>query len=132
MIALDTNLLVRYLTRDDADQAALVDDLLARCIEDGTPCAVTVVALCELGWVLKRAYAVPRGEIAAALQGLLSEELFQIEGREAVQRALDQFERGKGDFSDYLLGETGRALGAETTFTFDRRLRDSEPFTLLR
>ena len=36
MIALDTNLLVRYLTRDDADQAALVDDLLARCIEDGT------------------------------------------------------------------------------------------------
>ena len=77
--------------------------------------------------MLKRAYAVPRGEIAAALQGLLSEELFQIEGREAVQRALDQFERGKGDFSDYLLGETGRALDAETTFTFERHLRDGEP-----
>ncbi len=132
MIALDTNLLVRYLIRDDADQVERVDELLARCLEGGTRCLITVIVLCEVVWVLKRSYSVPRQAISATLHALLSEELFEVEAREAVQRAIGRFDGGKGDFSDHLLGETGQALGARTTFTFDRRLRDNEAFTLLR
>jgi predicted nucleic-acid-binding protein len=48
-----------------------------------------------------------------------------------VERTLRSYARGKGDFSDYLLGEIGEARSARTTFTFDRKLRGRGGFTLL-
>jgi predicted nucleic-acid-binding protein len=48
-----------------------------------------------------------------------------------VERALRGYAKGKGDLSDYLLGEIAEARGARTTYTFDRGLRGSEGFTLL-
>ena len=49
-----------------------------------------------------------------------------------IEWVLDLFSRGKGDFSDYLLGVRSQKQGARTTYTYDRKLRDEEGFTLLR
>lgn len=117
--------------QDDARQAPLATDLLRRCHEAGTRCFVSTIVLCELEWVLTSAYEATRSEIASAVAGLLSEELFEVEQAPLVRQALDRYRRGPGDLSDHLLGATAGAAGVETTYTLDRTLRDSELFTLL-
>ena len=77
------------------------------------------VALCELGWVLKWAYGCPGGDRRGPARAP-HEEPSQIHTGRPRSGPWTSLKRGKGDFSDCLLGETGRALGAETTFTFDR------------
>ena len=131
MIGLDTNLLVRLLVLDDEEQVARVRALLDRCHENGTRCLLTIVVLCELEWVLATSYEVSREEIALAVRRFVADELFEVEEQQVVQQALDDYGRGRGDLSDYLLAARGHALGAMTTFTFDKALRDCERFTLL-
>lgn len=131
MIGLDTNILVRLLVQDDQSQAARVRELLTRCHEAGTKCLVLLIVLCELDWVLASCYKTPRVEIAAAVQAILAESLFEVEEPQVVHQALIQYRLGKGDLSDYLLGAKAHSLGAETTYTFDKALRNNESFTLL-
>jgi predicted nucleic-acid-binding protein len=88
--------------------------------------------LCEVEWVLDGAYRALRRDVATAIQHILTNALFVVDDAASVQRALDLFCRGKGDFSDYLIGSRGQRRGARTTYTYDRDLRDEEGFTLLR
>lgn len=131
MIGLDTNLVVRLLVEDDKRQLRQTKRLLARCHEDGEKCLLTTIVLCELEWVLRQSYGVPRMEVAAAVEGFLTDELFAVEEPEEARRALTSYREGKGDLSDYLLGARGTSLQARTVYTFDRGLRDCEDFTLL-
>lgn len=132
MIGLDTNILVRLLVEDDPPQVRLVRGLLQRCHEADAKCLVLLLVLCELEWVLTSCYKVPRDQIAAAVQAILADPLFEVEQPQVVQEALVQYRLGKGDLSDYLLGARSRSFGAETTYTMDKALRDSEQFTLLK
>jgi predicted nucleic-acid-binding protein len=131
MIALDTNVLVRLLVADDPGQAARAFSLLEEVSEKGEKCLITDPVLCELEWVLESAYNASRTDVVCAIQHLLTQDTLQLSEPSAVQEALDRFQRGKGDFSDYLLGIRGHALGARTTFTFDRALGSADDFTLL-
>jgi predicted nucleic-acid-binding protein len=131
LIALDTNVLVRLLIRDDEDQAMRARTLVETCRGDGDVCLVTNPVLCELEWVLESVYRVPRADILAAVRMLQTTPPFVLEDPELVDRSLDLYSKGKGDLSDYLLGEIGRARGARTTYTFDRDLRTAKEFTLL-
>jgi predicted nucleic-acid-binding protein len=70
-------------------------------------------------------------DLLAAIQSLAGESLFEFEDRARLQRALDAYQRGRGDLSDYLIGHTAAALGARTTFTFDRGLAGEPTFTVL-
>jgi predicted nucleic-acid-binding protein len=65
------------------------------------------------------------------VQTLQATPPFALEDQGLVDRALQMYRKGKGDLSDYLLGEIGAARGARTTSTFDRDLRNAEGFTLL-
>lgn len=131
MIALDTNVLIRFLVRDDEPQAQRARVLLEACREKGETCLVTNPVLCEVEWVLESVYKASRANIGAALRILQTTPPFVLEDAALVERALRSHARGKGDFSDYLLGEIGEARGARTTFTFDRNLRVGGAFTLL-
>ncbi len=131
MIALDTNVLVRFLVQDDEAQAKRARALVDTCVEAGDPCLVSNPVLCELEWVLESVYGASRSDVAAAVQGLLSTPPFQFEDADLTQQALQAYSKGKGDLSDYLLGLVGRSRGARTTYTFDRDLRRAEGFTLL-
>jgi predicted nucleic-acid-binding protein len=128
---IDTNVLVRLLTRDDAAQFRRVQEFLETRFAEAEPVLVNVIVLCETVWVLRSSYGIPRREIAAALDRLLGASGLVIEDRDEVTAAVDAYRRGPGDFSDYLLGERNRAVGCVSTATLDRRLKSASAFELV-
>ena len=131
MIGLDTNVLVRYFTQDDTDQASAVDRLIAEKAEQGVRLHVDVVVLCELVWVLRGGYRMNRTSIAAIIDDMLSVSLFSFEDRDLLAHALAQYREGDGDFADYVIGARNAKAGCDVTATFDRALHGNETFSLL-
>jgi predicted nucleic-acid-binding protein len=114
MIAVDTNVLVRFLVRDDAKQAARAASLLG---ENQIWVAKTV--LLETEWVLRSLYGFSGEEVAPALRGIAGLPSVSLEDEAGVAKALGWLEHGV-DFADALhLASAGPALRFAT---FDRRL----------
>lgn len=132
MIALDTNVLVRLAVGDDPAQSRLVADLLQGAAEAEERCLLTDPVLCELEWVLESCYEAERPDIAATIQELLGQPLFEFEDRALAVAALAAYAAGGSDFSDCLVGERARAAGARACYTFDRVLARQPGFSLLR
>jgi len=61
----------------------------------------------------------------------IQSNIFLVDDLGSVEKALNSFGKGKGDFSDHLLGVRAKARGADTTYTFDRALKSDRAFTLL-
>ena len=131
MRALDTNVLVRYLTADDSRQLVTASRFIDRCNQDGEFIFLPALVLCELVWVLSRCYDQSKAEIVGVLERILQTEQFKIEHDVLVRRSLEGYRNGKADFSDYLIGEISRASGCRDTVTFDRALKGSPGFTIL-
>jgi predicted nucleic-acid-binding protein len=131
MRALDTNVLVRYLTADDSRQLAAAARFVDRCTQDGEFIFLPALVLCELVWVLSRCYEQSKTEIAGILERILQTEQFKIEHDVLVRRSLEGYRKGKADFSDYLIGEISRASGCRDTVTFGRALKGTPGFTML-
>ena len=131
MIALDTNVLVRYLVADDPRQAAAARRLIESACTDETPGVVSLVVLCEVVWVLSQGYEYGRSQVALVLRRLLAARDLVVERSELAWQALNLFEEGTADFSDYVIGLCGRAEKAEVTCTFDRRAAKSSLFRLV-
>ncbi len=127
MTGVDTNVLLRYLVRDDPTQAARA----ARELERGERFLVGSIVLCELVWVLETGYGFSRRDVAVTLERILATAQFEIEAKDLALGALDDFRRSTADFSDCLLGRRNRAAGAAETVTFDRGLKGLEGFRLL-
>lgn len=131
MIALDTNVLVRYIVRDDARQAAAATRLIeSRCSVE-SPGIVSLIAFCELVLVLDRGYGYARKDIARVLRGILAAEELRVERSELAWQALNEYEKGKADLADYLIGLRGREEKAEATYTLDRRAAGSSLFRIV-
>jgi len=122
VIALDTNVLVRYLVEDDAKQSALAAALINRTIADDAYLFVSDIVVCETVWVLSVSYKTARKQIAAVLRSLFRARHLEFAAADQLIRALDAFESGNGDFADYLIREHGRAADCESVATFDRML----------
>jgi len=131
VIALDTNILIRLLVRDDPGQTALAEQLLQEAADAGEQCLVSDPVLCEVEWVLESSYEARRGDILAAMQELFVADLFVFEDRETLRQVIASYQEGKADFSDYLIGAKARAKGARTTYTFERVLAREQDFTRL-
>lgn len=131
MTGFDTNVLVRYLVRDDADQAAVVSRLITDAVENGVSVYLNKVVVCETVWVLESAYEYPKEAIADVLEKLLLTQQFEFEERDHVWRSLRRYREGEADLADYLIGESNHASGCDETATFDRALRGEVGFTVL-
>jgi len=131
MIGLDTNVLVRYLTQDDPTQSAQANALIEQQLSAVEPGIIGHIVLCEVGWVLSRAYGYTREQVADALAALLTCREFQVEAPDLGILALQDYRQGTADFSDYLLGRAHQRLGARHTVTFDRKAAKAPQFTLL-
>ena len=132
MRGIDTNVLVRYLTRDDVRQARRAERFMGQCVREGDDVYLAQVVLCELVWVLTTCYHRTRSEVAEVLEILLETEQMLVEERDRVRRALAEYRQGPGDFADYLIGTGNQEAGCTTTATFDRKLKDHPAFALLR
>ena len=104
MRAVDTNLLVRVLTRDDAGQVGGIDRLMDQADASGEVFFVPVTVVLELEWVLRSVYKRSKPQVLAALGALLKNASLAIEHHPAVELALDAIETGGGriDFADAL------------------------------
>jgi predicted nucleic-acid-binding protein len=120
VIALDTNVLVRFLVQDDPDQARLAGEIIDRLTEEA-PGFVGREVLVELVWVLERAYRLGRAEIAGALDGLLASTELVIEGADQVGPALELYRNDGFGFADLMIAAAARRAGAGEVVTFDRK-----------
>lgn len=132
MIAFDTNVLLRLLLNDDARQARQAQALIDQAASRSDTVLLPDIVLCEVEWVLSSVYEVPKGTIVETLRRLLDADEFAFLDRAAVTGALNGYESGSADFSDYLIGATAARAGAATTYTFDRALRRADGFSLPR
>jgi predicted nucleic-acid-binding protein len=117
MRAIDTNVLVRLLTRDDEKQVAAAEAF----VEKGA--WVPQLALAEATWVLSAVYDLDARAIATAVETLLNHKDLTLEGSEVVANALERFRRRPAlGFSDCLMLEVARKAGHLPLGTFDRVL----------
>jgi predicted nucleic-acid-binding protein len=123
MKGVDTNVLVRYLTRDDVAQERVAMRFLGAARERGEPTLVNVIVLCELVWVLRAVYEYSKPDVAAAVERILSTEQLLVEDADLAWLALGDYRAGAGDFADDLIGRRNLHLGCEATATFDGRLK---------
>ena len=127
-IAVDTNVLVRYLTWDDEAQA----EAAAGVIESGEVIAISTIVLCELAWVLKRAYRYRTNEIADAIRRVATSRNVDVD-RHAAEAGLRMLAHG-GDFADGIVQTDATRARCRHIVTFDRdfaRLLDPGGVVLL-
>jgi len=117
---LDTNVLVRFLVQDDPEQAKAAQDLMAT-FSEAEPGFVCREVLDELVWVLERAYALSREDIAYALDGLLEARELVIEAADRAAIATDRYRTGGPGFADQMIALAGQGAGCRETVTFDRK-----------
>ncbi len=117
MRAIDTNLLVRLLVRDDRRQVIAAEKFVGR------GAWVPTLVLVEALWVLDAVYGRSRGQLAAAVELLLAHAELRLQEGDAVAAALKHYVAHPGvEFSDCLILETARKAGHVPLGTFDRRL----------
>jgi predicted nucleic-acid-binding protein len=115
--AVDTNVLVRLITRDDPRQLAEANSFVER------GAWVSILALAEAIWVLDTVYQLTAAELALAIDMLLDHQNLTIQDPEAVAAALDLFRRRPSlGFSHCLMLELARKAGHLPLATFDRAL----------
>ena len=118
MIGLDTNVLVRYVMRDDPVQTGVADRVMSR-LTAREPGYVSLVVLVELWWVLSRSYRRRAAESAALFAELVTTDELRIEAPATVERALARVGDG-ADFADALIAEVAARAGCQTVVTFDQ------------
>lgn len=129
MKGVDTNVLVRYLVRDDPAQERAAFRFVTSQREQRI--FVNAIVLCELVWVLRSSYNYQKADIAVVIENILSAEQFEVEDADGAWLALADFRSGRADFADCLLGRRNSRLGCESTVTFDGRLKGLAGFELL-
>jgi predicted nucleic-acid-binding protein len=128
VIALDTNVLVRFLVEDDPRQAQIVRDLVRSVIESGSRCFLSDLVLAEMVWVLERRYKVPRTEIVEKLEQLLRSRHLEFQSRDWIDRATRAYKAMRGDFADFLIREAALGADCAAVATFDRALHSQPGF----
>jgi predicted nucleic-acid-binding protein len=114
-ITADTNLLVRIIANDDAEQARIAGDLLggANLVAISLPC------LCEFAWVMDKVYRLSRADIAIAIRKIV--ERANVSADQAAVATGVQILASGGDFADGVIAVASAELGGETFISFDRK-----------
>ena len=117
MRAVDTNILVRLITRDDVAQLASAEAFIAK------GAWVSTLVLAETTWVLGAVYELEYSEIATVVEMLLSHEHLTLQDAEVVAAALGHYRTVPAlGFTDCLVLEIARKAGHLPVGTFDKRL----------
>jgi predicted nucleic-acid-binding protein len=117
MRAVDTNVLVRLVTRDDRKQVAAAESFV------GKGAWVSTLVLVQATWVLTAVYELTHPELATAIDMLLHHRDLTIQDSDTVALALEHYRRSSAPgFSDCLILEVARKSGHLPLGTFDRAL----------
>jgi len=129
MLGVDTNVLVRYLTRDDKSQYGKARRLIAREVAKGEPVLVSLLVLLETEWVLRSRYELAKADIVTAFSALLDTTDLAFEDEPSVENAIYSWKDSAAEFADCLIEARNRRLGCRATATFDSRALKLPGFT---
>lgn len=130
MTGIDTNVLVRFITRDDPFQTSLASGFM-NSLTIASPGFISLVVLAELFWVLNHSYKTSRTSIVRTLEALLLTSEFILEDPELVYEALKMYKDKNADFDDCLIAKCAHRSGCHTVVTFDCKAARSIGMTLL-
>jgi len=128
MKALDTNILVRFLVRDDSSMAARVDQLLDAANTRGNSFLVSLPVVLEILWVLKSGYKLSRPDILDAIEKLSLMPVLTFDSACPVHELVTEGRNSNLDLADILIGLGAKQQGCETTLTLDKKAAQSELF----
>lgn len=131
MIAIDTNVLVRYLVQDDLRQADLATEILEGLEAKKETCWISDVVLCEAVWVLESCYDATRDRIYELLEKIVKIECLSFASKEVLRQTMQWYQQGPADFADYLIAAQAQEAGATKIYTFDKKLKQHPLFTLV-
>ncbi len=121
MIGIDTNVLVRFLVRDDEAQFERARRLLRREATRGEPVLISLLVLLEAEWVLRSRYDLSKAEILATFSGLLDSVELSFEDEASLEQALFMWRDSTAQFADCLIGARHWALECRATASFDAK-----------
>jgi predicted nucleic-acid-binding protein len=121
MLGIDTNVLVRYLVRDDQSQFQRARRLIHREVNTGEPVLVSLLVLLEMEWVLRSRYELAKPDIVAVFSSLLQTVELALEDEPSVEHAIYSWKNSLAEFADCLIDARNRRLGCRATATFDRK-----------
>jgi len=121
VLGLDTNVLVRYLVRDDQLQFEKARRLIKRESDKDEPVLVSLLVLLETEWVLRSRYELSKPEILSAFSTLLGVADLAFEDEPSIEHALYSWKDSVADFLDCLIDARNRRLGCAATATFDAK-----------
>lgn len=124
MKALDTNVLLRFVMRDDENQFAKAKDFLGSRTPDD-PAFVSLVVLVEFAWTLRQRYGLSRTDIHTLVTTLLETRELSFEDESEVAEIVADATRG--DLADHLISYCARRAGCPATVTFDRGAAKAVP-----
>ena len=119
MLGIDTNVLVRFLVRDDEVQFDKARKLIKREVAAGRRIFVSQLVLLETEWVLRSSYGLPKNLIIDTVSRLLDTTDVRFEEEPVIEEALFIWKDTTADFADCLIGAQNRRLGCRATATFD-------------
>ncbi|MBB4480216.1 PIN domain-containing protein [Rhizobium etli] len=118
MIGLDTNILLRFLLKDDAAQTEKVIALFEN-FSDTAPGYISCITLMECTWFLRQRIKLKREQIVEAISDLLDSADLILEDERVVEEALGIMVRTNAEFADVFMALRNRDAGCVTTKTFD-------------
>ena len=130
MIALDTNVLVRFLTQDDDAQFQVAAGLIEGRTR-AVPGYVCREVMIELVWVLERAYKYSREEIAEALLSIVTASQLSVENAQDIASVVNLYRKEGYDFADLMIRQAAQRTENRVLKTFDQKLARLDGVELL-
>ncbi len=119
MLGIDTNVVVRLVVADDAEQTRRTRKLIEQALSREEPVLISLLVLLESEWVLRSRYGFGREALLSIFRALLEARELSFEDEPGLEEALFHWKDSARGFSDCLITAHNRQMGCRATATFD-------------
>jgi predicted nucleic-acid-binding protein len=132
MKAIDTNVLIRFIMKDDEKQAQSVYQLFKQSEQNQQPLFVPLLVVLEVIWVLQSVYEIPDADIVQTFSDLLAMPVLSFESENVLENFIESTANTSFDLSDLLIANSAYSSACESIFTFDKKASKFKYFELLK
>lgn len=132
MKALDTNVLIRFLVKDDERQSGIVYKIFKQAEFNKEILYVPLLVVLEIIWVLESVYKTSRHDILESINDLLLMPILEFEAQPTILSFISSAQETSTDLSDLLIAYAAKSAGCEGMLTFDKRASEHKFFNLLK
>ncbi|MDD2599081.1 MAG: type II toxin-antitoxin system VapC family toxin [Kiritimatiellae bacterium] len=132
MTAIDTNIIVRFLVKDDEEQALCVYKRFKQAEKKKEILFIPLLVLLETLWVLESAYNIKRNDILNSLEALSGMPIIEFEADYVLDQLIIEGRSTNLDLSDILIAYAAKNSGCKSVLTFDKKASKLPLFQLLK